>query len=196
MTKFSLWTERVSVSLPGSMPKFPARSLALFLPERYSAPRRARHCIVLSAFPRAQVCLSSGAQLPLSVPGRYAKVCLTEGIRRWLALLASGKRRCGVYERRCLAYGTERFGERARILGAMGPLGEQETSARPSGGRRARGTAWRGYAGLCPDPLKDLRSFRISQLPPAGSRGDGVGVGATWPGPRSRGSGRRDVRGR
>ncbi len=63
MTKFSLWTERVSVSLPGSMPKFPARRLALFLPERYSAPRRARHCIVLSALPRAQVCLSNGAQL-------------------------------------------------------------------------------------------------------------------------------------
>ena len=63
MTKFSLWTERVSVSLPGAVPKFPARGSAPFLPERYSAPRRARHYIVLSAFPRAKVCLSNRAQL-------------------------------------------------------------------------------------------------------------------------------------
>ncbi len=74
MTKFSLWTERVSVSLPGSMPKFPARSLALFLPERYSAPGERGIALFSQPCLVPKFAFQTGRNCALPVPGRSVKI--------------------------------------------------------------------------------------------------------------------------
>ena len=64
---------------------------------------------------------------------------------------------------------TVRVGQQLLICADCVGAGEGETGN--GGGERGRRWALPRPAGLCPDPLKNLRFLRISQLPPAGLRG-------------------------
>ena len=75
MTKFSLWTERVSVSLPGAVPKFPARGSAPFLPGRCAETPGERGIASFSQpFPVPKFAFQTGRNCLPPVPKRHVKI--------------------------------------------------------------------------------------------------------------------------
>ena len=124
---------------------------------------------------------------------------VSRGVGEWSdAALPAARRRCGGRGRRCLPL----RGKGAALWGARPDFGSRvvfgkRSPARlsgPSGRAGNGGTGERGGdAGRCPDPPGAARTRSRDQSlenPFLGWRG------VIWPGPRSRGSGRRAFRGR